>query len=65
MKWGGIDDILTAGSSGEGLLGDDVIELLLRDKSVVIGIGSFDHLLQLGFINGLAQLLCDSSQILD
>jgi hypothetical protein len=33
-------------SCGEGLLCDDVIEFLLRDQAIVIGIGSFDHLLQ-------------------
>lgn len=52
-------------SGGEGLLGDDVVELLLRHQAVVIGVCPLDHLLQLGFVDGLSQLLRYSSQILD
>ena len=40
-------DILDADhSSGEGLLGDNVVELLFGDESIVVGVGPLNHLLK-------------------
>ena len=52
-------------SCSEGLLGDDVVELLLRYKAVVVGVGSLHHFLQLALVDGLAQLLGYSAEVLD
>ena len=52
-------------SSCKGLLGDDVVKLFLRHEAVVVGIGSLNHFLELGFIYSFSQFLCDPPQVLD
>lgn len=51
-------------SGGESLLCDDVIELLLGDQPIVVGVRPFDHLLQFGLVDRFPQLLGDPSEIL-
>lgn len=48
-----------------GLLGEDLIELILRDQSVPIEIGSHDHLVELGVGDILAQFLGDPLEVLE
>ena len=47
------------------LAGEDGVELLLGDESVVVGVGAVDELLQLLLGDVLAELLGDPAQVLD
>ena len=60
-----VDYILNGHSSSEGLLGDDVVELLLRHQAVVVSVCPFDHFLQLRLVDSFSQLLSHSPQILN
>ena len=62
-RW--VDYILKDHSSSEGLLGDDVVELLLRHQAVVVSVCPFDHFLQLRLVDSFSQLLSHSPQILN
>lgn len=54
-----------ANTSGEGLLGHDIVELLLRDQPVIVGISSLNHFLQFRVIDGFSQLLGYPSKVLN
>ena len=47
------------------LLGDEVVEFLLRDNSVAVNISSLDHFLQSVVVSKLSEVLSDFSQILE
>ena len=48
-----------------GLLGDQIVELLLRDHAVSVGVSSLDHLLQDSIVGQLSQILGNLSEILE
>jgi hypothetical protein len=47
-----------------GLLGDEIVELLLGNHAVTVTVGSLDHLLQDGIVSKLAEVLRDLPQLL-
>ncbi len=49
----------------EGLLRHDVVEVIGSDLLIAIGIGAFDHLLELFFRDVFAQFFGHSAQVLD
>lgn len=53
------------GSSSEGLLGHDVIEVIHRHNLVVVGVSSLDHLLQFLVGHGLAELAGHAAEVLE
>lgn len=50
-------------SSGEGLLGKDVVELFLRYKTVLVDVSQFDHFLEFIVVMELTEFLSHASQI--
>lgn len=48
-----------------GLLGDQVVELLLRNHAVSVSVSSLDHLLQDGIVSQFSQILGHLSQVLE
>jgi hypothetical protein len=46
------------------LLGDEVVELLLRDDTVSVSVSPLDHLLQDGVVSELAEVLHHLSEVL-
>ena len=52
-------------SCSEGLLGDNVVKLFLRDQAIIISVSPLDHLLQFGVVDGLPELFGDSPKIFD
>jgi hypothetical protein len=47
-----------------GLLGDEVVKLLLRNNTISVSISPLDHLLQDSIISQLAEILGDLSEVL-
>jgi len=47
-----------------GFLGDEVVEFLLRDNSVVVKVSSLNHFLQSVVVSQLSEVFSDFSQIL-
>ena len=57
MKWMGMWQSV-------GLLGDEIVELLLRNDTVTVSVGSLDHLLKHGIVSKLTEVLRNLPQIL-
>ena len=47
-----------------GLLGDEVVKFFLRDHTISVGIGTFDHLLEDGVVSELSEVLGNLSEVL-
>ena len=48
-----------------GLLGDEVIELLLGDDTIAVGVSALDHLLKDGIVGKFSQILGHLSDVLE
>jgi hypothetical protein len=57
--------MITSLSCSKSLLCDNIIELLFGNKPIVISVGPVDHLLKFSLVDGFAQFLGHSPQILD
>lgn len=57
MKWMGMWQSV-------GLLGDQIVELLLRNHTITVSVGSLDHLLKDRIVSKLTQVLGHLSQVL-
>jgi hypothetical protein len=57
MKWMGM-------CQSVGLLGDQIVELLLRNHTITVSVGSLDHLLKHSIVSKLTEVLGHLSQVL-
>lgn len=48
-----------------GLLGNKVVEFLLGDHTVAVGVGALDHLLQDGIVSELPEILGHLPEVLE
>ena len=61
----GMSMVMMMGCLSMGLLGDQVVELLLRDHTVSVSVTALNHLLQNGIVGELSEILGDLPEVLE